>query len=273
MNCPTKLCLANRKYILVKKSALILFCFFYSVFALAQSVNNAVPQRPEPPVLVNDFAGLLTADQKGALEKKLVAFDKESSTQIAVAVVKNLQGYEISEYALAVLRKWGVGQKDKNNGVVLLVSLEDRKLRIETGYGAEGALPDATCKHIIDDQIVPYLKEKDYYGGLNIGTDAIIKALKGEYTAPKGYGKKHISAGKVLMIIILVIIFISIISRGGGGGSYMSRRGYRGFTGPTIWWTGGGGGSSGGGGWSGGGGGFGGFGGGSGGGGGASGSW
>lgn len=238
---------------------------------MAQSVNDAVPQRPSPPVLVNDFANILTQDQQNTLEQKLVAFDKESSTQIAIVLVKNLQGYEISEYALAILRKWGVGQKDKNNGVVLLVSLEDRKLRIETGYGAEGPLPDATCKHIIDEQIVPHLKEKDYYGGLDLGTDAIIKALKGEYTAPKGYGQKHLTTGQILLIIFLVILFLSLISRGGGGGSYMSRRGYRGFTGPTIWWTGGGGG--GGSDWGGGGGGFGGFGGGSGGGGGASGSW
>ncbi len=237
---------------------------------MAQSVNDAVPQRPSPPVLVNDLANILTQDQQSTLEQKLVAFDKESSTQIAVVLVKNLQGYEISEYALAILRKWGVGQKDKNNGVVLLVSLEDRKLRIETGYGSEGPLPDATCKHIIDEQIVPHLKEKDYYGGLDLGTDAIIKALKGEYTAPKGYGQKHLTTGQILLIIFLIILFLSLISRGGGGGSYMSRRGYRGFTGPTIWWTGGGGGGSD---WGGGGGGFGGFGGGSGGGGGASGSW
>jgi uncharacterized protein len=263
--------LANRKQSLVKKTAVILFFLFYSVFAFAQSVNEAVPPRPQPPVLVNDFAGILAADQTSTLEKKLVDFDKESSTQIAVVLVKNLQGYEISEYSLAILRKWGVGQKDKNNGVVLLVSLEDHKLRIETGYGSEGSLPDATCKHIIDEQIVPHLKQNDYYGGLNLGTDAIIKALKGEYKAPPGYGQKHISAGKVLLIIFLVILFLSLISKGGGGGSYMSRRGYRGFTGPTIWWTGGGGG--GGSDWGGGGGGFGGFGGGSGGGGGASGSW
>lgn len=253
----------------MKKIITIIVFLFATATVFTQSVNKAVLDRPVPPQLVNDFTKTLTADQRISLEEKLVAFDKESSTQIAVVVVNDLQGYEISEYALAILRNWGVGQKDKNNGVVLLIAIEERKVRIETGYGSEGALPDATCKHIIDDEIVPDFKGKDYFGGINRGTDAIIRALKGEYSAPKGYGKKDISKGQLILLILVILLFLFLGSRGGGGGSFMSRRGYRGWAGPVFW----GGGGWGGGGSSGGGGGFGGFGGGSGGGGGASGGW
>ncbi len=222
--------------------------------------------------LVNDFANILTDRQKEALEEKLYTFDDSTSTQIAVVTIPDLGGYDISDYAVKLGRAWGVGGKEFNNGVVLLISKGDRKVNISTGYGVEGALPDVTCSHIINDRIVPYFKGGDYYGGIDNGVDAIIRATQGEYKAPEGYHKnKGLSAGRIIFLIILIIIFLSIFGRGGGGGTFMSRRGYRGFTGPFIFPTGGGGG-----GWSGGGGsggGFGGFGGGSFGGGGASGSW
>ncbi|HQR01416.1 MAG TPA: TPM domain-containing protein, partial [Ferruginibacter sp.] len=159
--------------------------------------------------------------------------------------------------------------------VVLLIAKNDRKLNIATGYGVEGALPDITCKQIIEDIIVPNFKGDDYYRGIEEGTDAIMQAVKGEYKAPAGYHRKS-SGGSVLRIVFIIIIIIVFLalSGGGGGGSFMSRRGY------TAWTIGNilsnmarnSGGGGGGGGWSGGGG-FGGFGGGSSGGGGASGSW
>jgi uncharacterized protein len=156
----------------------------------------------------------------------------------------------------------------------LLVAKEDRKIRIEVGYGLEGAIPDITAKSIIDNEIKPNFKEENYYRGLDEATDAIIKAAAGEYKAPQGYGKsKTPGAGKIFFTILLVFILLSIFGRNNRGGGYASRRGYRGWLGPTMWGSGWGSGG-GGGGWSGGGGGgFGGFGGGSGGGGGASGSW
>lgn len=223
---------------------------------------------PQKQQLVNDYTGTLTLDQQQTLEQKLVAFDDSTSTQVAVVIVPTIGDFEIADYNVQLGRAWGVGGKEFNNGVVLLVAKDDRKLNIATGYGVEGALPDITCKHIIDEVIVPNFKGNDYYRGIDEGTDAIIAATKGEYKAPKNYHKKELSIGRIIFIIIIITIFLIIISRGGGG-SYMSRRGY----GPIFW---DGGGSSGGGGWSGGGGssgGFGGFGGGSFGGGGASGSW
>lgn len=226
---------------------------------------------------MNDYANILTAHQKQALEEKLVAFDDSTSTQIAVVIVPDLGGYEVADYAVKLGRAWGVGGKEFSNGVVLLISTEpnNRRLNISTGYGVEGALPDVTASHIIRDIIVPSFKGNDYYGGIDRGVDAIISATKGEYKAPPGYRKKPgASAGKIIFIIILIIVFLSIFGRGGGGGgTFMSRRGYRGFTGPFIFPIGGGGSGGWSGGGSSGGGGFGGFGGGSFGGGGASGSW
>lgn len=221
--------------------------------------------------LVNDYANVLTPSQKQALEEKLIQFDDSTSTQIAVVIIPNLGGYEVSDYAVQLGRAWGVGGKEFNNGVVLLISKEDRKLNISTGYGVEGALPDVTASHIIRDLIVPSFKGNDYYGGIDRGVDAIIKAVQGEYKAPEGYHKqKGVSVGTILFLVILIIVLLSIFKNNGGGGTFMSRRGYRGFNGPFIFPTGGGG-------WGGGGrssgGGFGGFGGGSFGGGGASGSW
>jgi uncharacterized protein len=258
---------------LVKKIAFVVLL----LLNITVSAQMKLPARPNPPKLVNDFTGTLTADQAAFLEQKLVAFDDSTSTQIAIVVISSTDGYEISEYNVELGRAWGVGGKQFNNGVVLLVTKKDRKLNIATGYGSEGALPDITCKHIIDDVIVPKFRGNDYFGGINSGVDVMMKALQGEYKAPEGYRnkKKGGSGVRLIFIVLLIIIFLAMSSRGGGkgGGSFMSRRGYRGISNP-VWWIGGGssGGWSGGGGGSGGGG-FGGFGGGSFGGGGASGSW
>jgi len=262
----------------MKKLFYIILFLLPAVVAFSQNGFDAKALLQKPTgkqQLVNDFANVLTPSQKQALEQKLVTFDDSSSTQIAVVIIPNLGGYEVAEYATELGRAWGVGGKEFNNGVVLLISKEDRKLNISTGYGVEGALTDLTASHIISDLIVPSFKGNDYYGGIDRGVDAIIQATKGAYKAPEGYHKrgKGISPGTILFLIILLVVLMSIFkNNGGGGGTFMSRRGYRGFNGPFIFPIGGGGGGWSGGGSSGGGG-FGGFGGGSFGGGGSSGSW
>lgn len=251
--------------------------FFFTFFAFTQLLGQNIPARPSPPKLVNDKLNLLTPDQQQTLENKLIAFDKQTSTQIAIVTTDDIAGMDAGDFAVELGNKWGVGGvKEFNNGVVFLIYRSPdntkRKVFIATGKGLEGVLPDYTCSEIVNNEVIPYLKGGDYFHAIDNGTDAVIKATQGKYTAPKGYGVKKPSLFKILFIIFLVILFLSIISKGGGG-SYMSRRGHRGFTGPTIWWTGGGGGSGWGGGGSSGGGGFGGFGGGSFGGGGAGGDW
>lgn len=252
-------------------SILLLFLAVSAFSQINFKPEDLLQPRQGKQTLVNDFAGILTADQQQALENKLVAFDDSTSIQIAVVIVPNLDGNDIADYNVKLFRAWGVGNKN-NNGVVLLISKEDRKLNITTGYGVEGALPDITSKQIIDEVIVPFFKENDYYGGINNGTNAIIKAVKGEYTAPAGYNKKSKGGRSIFFYIILGIIILVFSAGGrGGGGMFMSRRGRRGFGSAIFWGSMLGGGGSGGGGNSGGG--FGGFGGGSSGGGGASGSW
>lgn len=264
----------------MKKLLLLLFIFigFYPIYA------QKIEPKPNPPVAVNDFANLLEPFQKQALEQKLEAYNDSTSSAIVVITVPSLDGYDIEQVALKYLRDWGIGTKENNNGVVILVSANDHKARIETGYGMEGVLPDILAKQIIDERMIPFFKNGDYYAGLNNSVDAIIQAAAGEYKADPNAGKKNkVTAGKIIPLVIIFLVIIFLFSGGGGGGgSYMSRKGSRSFLGNALPWfllgnmLGGGGSGRGGGGFGGGGfggGGFGGFGGGSGGGGGASGGW
>ena len=267
----------------MKKVLLLLF-----VFCLHTAYAQKIEPKPNPARAVNDFGNLLESFQEDELEQKLRAYNDSTSSAIVIITVPNLQGYDIAEVALAYIRGWGIGQKDKQNGVVLMVSAEDKKARIETGYGMEGVLPDITAKQIIEQRMIPFFRENDYYQGFDNAIDAIIAAAAGEYKAePKKQQKDGISIGTIIVLAVLFFIMLGIFrGGGGGGGSYMSRKGSRDF-GALPWFLlgsmlggggrgggrGFGGGGFGGGGFGGGGGGFGGFGGGGGGGGGASGGW
>lgn len=263
---------------------LLAFIFSFLVLFAQAQIEKAIPEPMQPRRLVNDFANLLTHEQQEQLERKLVAYDDSTSNQVAIVIVEDLKGYDASEYATALGRKWGVGNKDFNNGVVVLIATGggegNRDVFIAPGYGLEGAIPDITAGHIIDNDIIPNFRQGNYYRGLDEATDDIIKAAAGEYRAPEGYGK---GAGKGFglgAIIIIIIIFIIISGSGrNGGGGVASRRGFGDFS--TGWIIGNilegmarGGRGGGGGNWGGGGGGgFGGFGGGGFGGGGAGGKW
>lgn len=265
------------------KRLFLIAILFLPVWAIAQ-VDRVLPAKPNPPTLYNDFTkskNFLTPEQAQAIENKLVAYDDSTSSQIAVVVVEELHGYDANTFATELGRKWGVGGSQFNNGVVILVSTGggdgNRDVYIATGYGLEGAIPDMIAASIVDHELIENFREGNYYRGLDEAVDAIIKAAAGEYKAPPGYGDKKpkITMRHIVIGIIILWIILAGIGRGGRGGGYASRRGYRGWWGPT--WGGGlGGGSWGGGGWSGGGGGgggFGGFGGGGFGGGGAGGKW
>jgi uncharacterized protein len=248
--------------------------------ALVGMAQAPLLPKPNPPRLVNDFTNTLTPDQKAHLEEKLVAYDDSTSVQIAVVIVNTLNDLEPVDFATRLGREWGVGNKKTNNGVVLLVSMEPgkRKVFIAPGYGLEGALPDITCKRIVESEIIPQFKQDNYYRGLVEAADAIIKATRGEYKAPADYRKRGGGSGGggvvVFIIILVIVLFILGAGRGGGPrGGMMSRRGYHDYMPPFIFFPGGGGSGGWGGGGSSGGGGFGGFGGGSFGGGGAGGSW
>ena len=257
---------------------LLLLLWLPAVLASAQTI----PSRPSPPRLVNDLANLMQPGEADALERKLVAYNDSTSSQIAVVTVSSLEGDEIANYAQKLYQSWGIGQKENNNGILILVAEKEHVARIQTGYGLEGAVPDAIAKRIISNTMVPAFRQNQYYAGLDRATDQLIALAKGEYKAdPEDVqprrGRRSSGSGPPFWLIIgvLVLIFVLLRKRGGGGG-----RGNRGFGGgfipPVLFGgaLGGGFGGGGGGGFGGGGGGgFGGFGGGSSGGGGASGNW
>jgi uncharacterized protein len=246
-------------------------------WALADRYDDQLPEKPNR--YVTDRAGVFGPGQAEALNAKLEQFEKDTSNQVLVWIDKKIpEGFTLDDFAVRAFKKWGVGQQGTNNGAALFIFTEDRKVRIEVGYGLEGALPDITANRIIADEIVPRFRGGDYPGGIAAGADAMMAAAKGEYkgtgrTVAEGRRRKGGQFGTCLTMAIFFGIFfiLPMIFRRNRFRSH-GRRG---------WWTGGGGfgGSSGGfGGFSGGGGGGfsgGGFsgGGGSSGGGGASGSW
>lgn len=257
-------------------------CWLWLVILIFTGWNaqgQTIPPRPNPPRLVNDLAGVLLGSEAEALERKLVAYYDSTSTQIAIVTLNTFGDYESSEVGLKILREWGIGEKGKDNGILILTAIQDRKIRIETGYGMEGVVPDAIANRIIDEAIKPNFRQQHYYQGFDEATDKIIAAAAGEYKAdPRSSRGKGKGSDAFFMLIFIIIILILLIRRGGGGGggTTISRRGSGGWMGPIgglggLGGFGGFGGGSSGGGW--GGGGFGGFGGGSGGGGGASGNW
>jgi uncharacterized protein len=248
---------------------------FFVAIATGLMAQNILP-KPNPPKLVTDQAGVLSAEQLQALEAKLVAIDDSSSNQIAVVILSSLEGQPKEEYATKLFREWGIGNKKTNNGVLLLVAIQDRQIRIEVGYGLEGAIPDITALSIIDNDIKPAFKAGNYYEGLDKATDDLAKAAVGEYKEARKK-KKNTKGSPLLFFIILAIIVFIVKRNGGGGGSNINRGGFSDFTtGMLLGSLLNGGSSRGGWGDSGGGfggGGFGGFGGGSSGGGGAGGGW
>lgn len=255
--------------------------FFGFLLCVITAMAQDFPERSN--TLVTDYTNTLSPADKQRLETKLVTYNDSTSTQIAVVILKSTGSYDINDYGVQLLRKWGIGQKDKNNGVLVLVAIGDRKMSIQTGYGAEGSLPDIVTQDIIQNDLKPHFKQGDYYGGLDAGTNSIFKAMKGEYKAAKKQKQSNGGPAGFIFIVIIVVVLILVFRNRGGGGGGRQIIGRRGGASP-FWWflagnmLGGGGRGSGGdwGGFSGGGdsgGGFGGFGGGSGGGGGSSGSW
>jgi len=269
----------------MRKTLTIIF-LLSSWLAWAQS---DLPQRPSPPRLVNDLTGsTLSAREANALERKLLSYEDTTSTQVAILIVNSLNGYEVVDYAQRVGQNWGVGQANRDNGVFIVVAVDDRKAAIVTGYGMEGAITDAATYTIREEYMNPRFRQNDFYGGLDDATDVIFKLASGEFKADEvARGRSRGEGGRGIPFGFLFILFFFILPAIAG------RRRRRGIGSRGIpWWAwlmmgssmggrrdnnwdnfrGGGGGFGGGSGF-GGGGGFGGFGGGSFGGGGSGGSW
>lgn len=252
--------------------AKILILFLISTWVWAQTPEEVVhPDYKPKNQLVHDFGNLFNPQEKNQLENKLVAYDDSTSVQILVVTFKQLDGYPITLLANEIGERWGVGQRDKHNGIVILISDKERKVELRTAYGIQAKMPPTISKLIIDREMIPSFKQGNYYQGVDNAVNAIQKQLEGQYEAMPEENNPDWMFALILGGIILMFIIISTMGGGGKGGN----RSRRGFDWGDIILTGSGMSSWGKGSWGGGssGGGFGGFGGGSFGGGGASGSW
>ncbi len=213
-----------------------------------------IPKRAEG--YVSDYAGMLSPAAKANLENQLRQFENETSNQGVVVTFSSLEGDELENFSIHLAETWRPGQKGRDNGVILLIFKNDRKARIEVGYGLEGALPDALGKLIIENELVPRFRQGDFDGGIERAVSSIILATKGEYKAKPHPGNSENSPLLFFLVLLIFLILPRWISLYGGAmiltsGGYSRRSG--------LWNSGGfGGGSFGGGGFSGGGGGFGG---------------
>ena len=271
------------QFLVFSKKALFLLTLLFSFTLFSQGYK--IPDKPKLQTSVYDYVGLLSSAQKSNLENKLVRYSDSTSTQIVVTVISSTEGENINYLAAQWLTKWGLGQAKVDNGILIVLAKEDRKIAISTGFGVEHLLTDFQSKRIIERVIIPEFKKGDYYNGLDKGSDYIFKTLNGEFQGTRKNDSEGFDPGIIIFIIIIIVVFI-LISRGNKNNGSGGKRFRRGSLADTIFDTiilsnagrgggsfgGGFGGSSGGGSF--GGGGFGGgFGGGMGGGGGASGGW
>ncbi len=206
----------------------VLVLFFCSAM-YGQTVK--IPEKPSFQTSYYEFnTQLLEESEKKAIEQKLINYADTTSTQIVVVAVNTTGGEAPWKYAFDIADKWGIGQKGNDNGILILIAKDDREIFIQTGMGTQHLLTDAMTKTIIENEITPEFKKGNFYAGIDKGTTAIMKVMKGEYKGePKKRGK-GISGGVVFFFIFLFIVIIAILSRRGGGKS----GGRGGFGGPDL---------------------------------------
>ena len=154
---------------------------YFLIFLLFPFFAGAYYNPGVPAGFVNDYAEMLSSEQRAALEQKLSIFEEETSNEIAVVTIPSLRGDTIENFAVTLFKEWGVGKENRDNGILLLIARDERKIRIEVGYGLEGALTDAQSFQIIDTLMKPAFRAEEYYGGIDEATDAMIVATRGEY--------------------------------------------------------------------------------------------
>jgi uncharacterized protein len=205
-----------------------LFIFF------STNLSAGIPPRPNPPRLVNDLANVLTEKQKGALEYKLRYFHDTTSNQIVVVTVKSLEGDVPASFAYELGEKWKVGQKEFDNGIVILVkpkygNTDKGHAFIAVGYGLEPAIPDAIAKRIVENEMIPYFRNNDYYEGISRATDVLMAMASGEISA-EGYNKQSQASPLFTFLPFIIFIIIFLLIRVSNAKSYSIGRG-------TSFWT------------------------------------
>lgn len=233
---------------IVRKTAALSFFALCLAACATVSANIQLPPKPAGSVYVQDYAGLLAEDTKREINRVGRLLDQTTKAQIVVVTARSLDGVPIDAYALELLRAWGVGDQTRNNGVVFLISPNDRASRIEVGYGLEGALPDAKTGQIQDELVLPYFKKGDFNGGILNGYLGIARIVAEEYkTAPPDLAPPAKAAnaeeggvldrlmtplafaGLILLVILdltffggrfTALLLLLLRSRGGGGGGF-----------------------------------------------------
>ncbi len=188
------------------------------LFLVMPSLCSAYTSPDTASGFVNDFANILPIESRQELEQQLTAFAKEKNHEIAIAIIRSLEGDDIESYANKLFREWGIGTKEYNNGVLFLVAIDDRKMRIEVGYGLEGALTDLESKRIQEDIVRPLFREEKYGEGIVVGASSIMEAIEGEVLsassskkAPSWLNIIERYGGELLFIIIFFFSWIASI--------------------------------------------------------------
>ena len=207
------------------------------IFSLnAFSQGYKIPEKPKFQTSVYDYVNLLTSSQKTNLESKLVRYSDTTSTQIVIAIIASTEGENINYLAANWGEKWGIGDADKDNGVLVLLAKNDKKIAIQNGKGVEHLLTDFQSKRIIERVIIPEFRKGDFYGGLNKGADYIFKTLNGEFKGTRKQEPEGLDFGVIFFILIIVVLFI-VISRGNKNNKGGGKRFRRGSLADTIFDT------------------------------------
>lgn len=211
---------------LKRTSNLAIFIFFWASFVCAQFQIPDIPKK-QTSVYDDTSVNLLSNTQEKALEQKLIRYSDSTSTQIVIAIISTTKGEDINFLGAQWGQKWGIGQDKKDNGILLLVAKDDRKIAISTGYGVEGSLTDLMCKRIIENVILPQFRQSNFYNGLNKGTDAIFQVLNGEFNEDRDFSSQNsfsLSNYLPFIIFFVILIILSNRNRRNGGGKNNGRK-------------------------------------------------
>jgi uncharacterized protein len=196
---------------MTRKPIILIICMLL-LFPIAGMAQDKLPVPSSPGSWVNDYAGVFSQAEASRLDQKLNGFEYRNSTQIFVVTIDDNGGYPVSVLAPMIGEAWGVGQKGKDNGLLMLVDMQDRDVQISTGYGLEEFVPDAIAKRVVENEIVPSFKQGAYFEGIDAATDVLISLVEGKFT-PDQYRKQSSSGGGagiggiIFMIILFSLIF------------------------------------------------------------------
>jgi len=225
-----------------------------AVLAVWVAAAAALQVPPPPARRINDYAGVLSSAERDRLEQKLAARERGSSNQVVVAIFRSLDGDSLEDFSIRLAQAWRIGQKGLDNGVIFLIFVNDRKMRIEVGYGLEPSLTDAVSSSILRDVVAPRFREGRIADGIGAGLDAIDQAIAGTYHRPASAARRPANQASPLTLLLLLVLFgglglailPTLFYRGSGRQGWTGGRSGWGGGGPIIF-GGGGGGSMGGG--------------------------